>query len=109
MNKSYKNKSHRKSAQSLNISKVSGRDNSKKRLHQNKLSKAIVGLNSLNKSPAMSRIKVGETVRNIERNNTELVPLRSARTIYYPQNFKKFKKKKIKLIKKTPRGELDEE
>jgi hypothetical protein len=41
------------------------------------------------------------------RNMTmEVAPNHSARTIYYPQNFKKVKpKRKIKLVKKTSREE----
>ena len=66
---------------------------------------------SLKKSPTLSKIKPVEPALVTERStNMELVPLKSSRTIYYPQNFKKLKqKKKIKLVKKTPRDDTDEE
>jgi len=57
----------------------------------------------------LSKVKVAENPKKSEWNNTELIPLKSSRTIYYPQNFKKLKnKKKVKLLKKSPRFELGE-
>lgn len=109
-------KSHRKSTQSLNISKLSDRNLSKCKFKRKfflitnfpnlarqslkqKIAKGTVVMQSLKKSPTVSKLKQNESVSNME-----LVPLKSARTIYYPQNFKKFKsKRKIKFVKKTPR------
>lgn len=75
------------------------------RISVKKIDRSIGVIQNAKKSPQMCKFFPTDSGLVSERNsNMELVPLKSSRTIYYPQNFKKLKqKKKIKLVKKTAR------
>mmetsp|Transcript_8188 Transcript_8188/g.7787 ORF Transcript_8188/g.7787 Transcript_8188/m.7787 type:complete len:162 (+) Transcript_8188:751-1236(+) len=85
------NKSHHKSALSLNASKISERNTSKKRLNT-KISKNSIVLNPNTKSLHLTKTKGGDIGLHTDRNlATELVPLKGGKIRYHAQNFKKLK------------------